>query len=449
MNMEEYMTIKKLHQAYDQESITPAGLIEEIIKKAEAYSDKNIWITGPDMSFIDKYLKKLGERDYEKKPLWGIPFAIKDNIDMEGLPTTAACPKYSYIATESATSVSRLIEAGAIPIGKSNLDQFATGLVGVRSPYGEVHNAIRDEMISGGSSSGSAVAVALNLAVFALGTDTAGSGRVPAALNHLIGYKPPRGSWPSKGVVPACASLDCVTVMAKAMEDIRLVDSIVKGYDPGDRWSREIIEKEAPRDMNFIIPRKDPVFYGPYAEDYHRAWDTTLGKIKAAGYSVKKEDCDFYQEAASLLYGGPCVAERWADLGEFITHNGDDIFPVTKEVLMTGFRSDYTAAFLYKVQHLLADYKRMAVNQLKDSLLIFPTCGGTYSREEVRNNPIETNSNMGRYTNHCNLLDLCAVDIPGINAKEDLPFGITLFAPFDEQRKLLKAAEEIISLQMS
>lgn len=443
------ISIRNIQQLYKDGVKSPTDFVEEIIKKSEEYSDKNIWIVKPDLSFIKKYIDGLGPMDLESKPLWGIPFAIKDNIDMEDMPTTAACPQYAYIAKKSATVVKRLIDAGAIPVGKTNLDQFATGLVGVRSPYGDVHNALNDELISGGSSSGSAVAVALGLACFSLGTDTAGSGRVPAALNHLIGFKPSCGSWPVKGVVPACASLDCVTVMANAMEDIELVDNVVKGYDPEDRWSRNINEKPSYDEISVIIPKESPDFYGPFAEEYKEAWGETISRLKSAGILVKEEDCDFYQKAALLLYGGPCVAERWADLGKFVTENSEDVFPTTREVLMTGHRDDYTASYLYDVQHQLADYRRMARNQLKDSVLIFPTCAGTYTRQEVKNNPIETNNNMGKYTNHCNLLDMCAIDVPGVNAKEDLPFGITLFVPYDEQNRMMKMAKKILDLKLS
>ncbi len=449
MNKEQTITIDELHKLYMTGALTPGELIQSLIQQAEAYADKNIWIVKPDAAWIQPYVDGLGEMDLERKPLWGVPFAIKDNIDVAGLPTTAACPAFSYEATRSATAVERLVEAGAIPVGKTNLDQFATGLVGVRSPYGDVHNALRDELISGGSSSGSAVAVALGLAAFALGTDTAGSGRVPAALNHLIGFKPPCGSWSVRGLVPACASLDCITVMANTLTDIRLVDAIVRGYDPEDRWSRRIPEGRTPDDVGLLIPNKPLTFYGPYADAYQQAWEATIAAIRAGGISVEEADCSFYQEAAALLYGGPCVAERWADLGTFIQTHLDDVFPTTREVLLTGDRPDYTAASLYQVQHQLADYKRMARNQLQQHLLLLPTCGGTYTREEVRANGIETNTNMGTYTNHCNLLDLCAIDVPGVDAGEQLPFGMTLFAPYDGQQRLLQVAEEILALELS
>lgn len=445
----QYKSIKELQKLYIEGLTTPKIVVEEIISKSALFEEKNIWITKPDMSFISKYIDALGPVDLDNKPLWGVPFVIKDNIDLKGIPTTSACPKYSYVPDESATIVDKLIKAGAIPIGKTNLDQFATGLVGTRSPYGEVHNALKDELISGGSSSGSAVAVKLNLALFALGTDTAGSGRVPAALNHLIGFKPPCGSWSAKGMVPACASLDCITVMANNLSDINLVDSIVRGYDPKDKWSREISFEKEDEGVSLIIPDKEPEFYGDYADKYRKAWCSTLETISKAGIKIIKENCDFYQQAAGLLYGGPCVAERWAELGEFVTDNEDEVFPVTRQILMTGSSSDYSAADLYDVQHRLAEYRRLSRKQLDKALLLLPTCAGTYTRKQVRDNPIETNSNMGKYTNHCNLLDMCAINVPGADADEDLPFGISLFSLYNRQNTLINMAERVMALKLS
>lgn len=223
----EKITLTWVKQAYKNNELTPYELVDEIIRRADAEKDKNIWITSPSHELSYKYIENLPENS-ESCPLWGVPFAIKDNIDLEGIPTTAACPDYAYIPEKSAFVVQKLIKAGAIPIGKTNLDQFATGLVGTRSPYGEVHNAHDPELISGGSSSGSAVAASLGMAVFSLGTDTAGSGRVPAMLNTLVGFKPPLGSWSTNGVVPACASLDCVTVFANSLDDALEVNKYAK-----------------------------------------------------------------------------------------------------------------------------------------------------------------------------------------------------------------------------
>ena len=440
------MTIADIKQGYREGRFTPRQLIDRIIENSKKYSEWNIWITPPDKMDIDRYLKELGNMDFDRKPLWGIPFAVKDNIDVDGVKTTAGCPAYGYVPKRSYGAVERLTEAGAIPVGKTNLDQIATGLVGTRSPYGEAHNSLRPELISGGSSSGSAVSVALGLACFALGTDTAGSGRVPAALNHLIGLKPSCGSWPLRGVVPACASLDCVTVLANSAEDAEAVNQIVAGYDPEDRWSKYFSEQEGipAKDMKVYLPEEEPEFYGPFQSQYKAAWRRTISRIQEKGVHTETADCSFYQKAALLLYGGPCVAERWSDLGKFVTEHPDEIFPVTEKVLETGHRDDYTASYLYSTLHQLAEYKRMSDNLLKDGVLIFPTCAGTYSRDEVRRNPIDTNSDMGKYTNHCNLLDMCAIAIPGEDADEKLPFGITIFAPAGRDREILSFAKYLL-----
>lgn len=445
MKLPERITINYLREEYKKGTLTPREVIENIIEKAAELERFNIWICPPTMEKIGKYLDNLGDMDFEKKPLWGIPFAVKDNIDLEGYETTAACPKYGYKPTENAGVVERLINAGAIPLGKTNLDQFATGLVGTRSPYGECHNSINEELISGGSSSGSAVAVALGEAVFSLGTDTAGSGRVPASLNNLIGYKPTVGAWPSKGVVPACASLDCVTVFANNMDDIDLVDSIARGYDSTDKWSKDVKRGEDGLPSEIIYPLSDIDFYGPFKDEYKEAWEKSLKKIKATGIKVEAKDTSFYQKAALLLYGGPCVAERWSDLGEFVTNNAEDVFPVTRTILESGNRPDYTAEALYKTLHELRGYKLMSDNLVSDAILVFPTCAGTYTRDEVRANPIETNSDMGKYTNHCNLLDMCAIAVPTEIMSGSKPFGVTLFSKAENEHLLMGLAKKLLN----
>ena len=428
MNIPEKLTVKWLKDNYKSGAITPEEVVTQIIERVSGSQNYNIWIQMPKMDSIRQYISQLGKSDYNAKPLWGVPFAVKDNIDLQGYATTAGCPDYSYMPEESSTVVARLISAGAIPLGKTNLDQFATGLVGTRSPYGEVHNSVHEELISGGSSAGSAVSVALGEVAFALGTDTAGSGRIPASLNNLIGFKPTVGAWPSKGVVPACASLDCVTVFANNVEDAQLVDSVVRGLDETDMWSKEVIRKEDSLPEKIIIPQTSIDFYGVYADRYEKAWYSSIEVLMSTGITVETADTEFYQEAAGLLYGGPCVAERWSDLGEFVTEHSDSVFPVTRTILKSGNRPDYTAEGLYKTLHQLKKFKLMSDNLLKNAVLVFPTCAGTYSRDEVRANPIDTNSDMGRYTNHCNLLDMCAIAVPTAIMEDDMPFGITVFS---------------------
>ncbi|CAH1205867.1 Allophanate hydrolase [Paenibacillus auburnensis] len=429
-----------LRDQYRSGVLTPEAVIREIIRRSQQDQELNIWIEPPDYGRIQPYLEAISHLDRENYPLWGIPFAVKDNIDVLGFPTTAACPDFSYIPDRHSSVVERLVGAGAVPVGKSNLDQFATGLVGTRSPHGAVHNALRPEYISGGSSSGSAVAVARGQAVFSLGTDTAGSGRVPAALNGLVGYKPSLGAWPTLGVVPACASLDCVTVFANELEDALLVDRQVRGRDASDPWSRSI-PREADRLPARLLFPADPLgFYGPHEEDYRRAWQAAGDSLKGLGIPVEYVDCTMFFEAASILYDGPWVAERWAALGEYVENNRASVLPVTERILSSGNGEQHTASGLFQAMHRLQRYKGECRELLRDAVLVMPTCGGTWTREQVELNPVGANSDMGRYTNHCNLLDLSAVAIPAGEAAQDLPFGVTLFALADNEHLLAGTA---------
>ncbi len=423
---------------------TPAEVISDIIGQAQELSDMNIWITPPDMSFISPYIDKLDSMD-RSLPLWGIPFAVKDNIDLAGVPTTAGCPDYSYIPEKSAAAVERLVAAGAIPVGKTNLDQFATGLVGTRSPYGECKNSLAPDYISGGSSSGSAVATATGLCCFALGTDTAGSGRVPAALNELYGVKPSVGAYPKTGLVPACESLDCITVFAYRLDDAMLADSVIRGKCDEDMWSRDVpLTDGIPEKI--IIPDSPLEFYGRFEEEYRQSYENAVKKLSEA-FTVEKTDCNVFFKAAELLYGGPWICERWSALGGFVENHSESVFPVTREVLLSGKGGEYSAAALFEKQHLMKSYEHRAHRMLENAVLVLPTCGGTFTRDEVRESPIEANRKMGLYTNHCNLLDLAALAIPmkGFESNgEYFPFGITLFAT-PEYEGILRSTASILN----
>jgi allophanate hydrolase len=440
------LTVGWLRESYASGLLTPEEVIAEIVQRSEADAGMNIWITPPTLASLKPYLEALAVTDPAKAPLWGIPFAVKDNIDVAGVPTTAGCAAFAYKPEDHSSVVERLVAAGAIPLGKTNLDQFATGLVGTRSPYGEAHNALRPELISGGSSSGSAVAVARGQAVFSLGTDTAGSGRVPAALNGLVGYKPSLGSWPVKGVVPACASLDCVTVFAYSLEDALVVDNIARGVDENDPWSRQVPRQEVGQPPAKICLPKQPVaFYGPFAEKYEAAWQAALKRIEQLNIPITFVDYDLFSEAAAILYDGPWVAERWADFKKFIEENPEVTYPVTEQILRSGAAAKHDATSVFSAMHKLQAYKLEARKLLRDAVLVMPTCGGTWTREQVRQAPISTNSDMGRYTNHCNLLDLCAVAVPAGLADELLPFGITLFALAENEHLIHEAARSFVN----
>jgi len=436
----ERLTAAWLRGKYLEGAISPEETIREMIRRAERDADNPIWIAPPSLERAKPYLERLADIKPEDAPLWGVPFAIKDNIDLEGVPTTAACPGFAYVPEASATVVQRLIDAGAIPLGKTNLDQFATGLVGTRSPYGETRNALKDEYISGGSSSGSAVAVARGHAAFALGTDTAGSGRVPAALHGLVGWKPSVGAWPTKGVVPACASLDCVTVFANELEDALAVDRAVRGRDERDPWSRDVPMAAAAAPRKLLLPRGPLSFYGPHADEYARAWEAAAARLETLGWPVERIDASLFEEAAAILYDGPWIAERWAALGGFVDAHPGETFPVTERILRSGASEALTAASAFAAMHKLQRFKLEAKRLLRDAVLAFPTAGGTYTREQVRERPVETNSDMGKYTNHCNLLDLCGIAVPAGFAAPDLPFGITLFALADQEHLAFGAA---------
>ncbi|MBB3110181.1 allophanate hydrolase [Paenibacillus phyllosphaerae] len=442
------LTIDWLTGQYAEGALTPEQVIEEIIRRAEADAAMNIWIAPPQLEQIRPYLSRLLTLDPAVAPLWGIPFAVKDNIDVAGLPTTSGCPDYAYSPSEHATAVRRLIEAGAIPVGKTNLDQFATGLVGTRSPYGETHNALRPELISGGSSSGSAVAVARGQATFALGTDTAGSGRVPAALNNLVGWKASLGAWPVKGVVPACESLDCVTVFASEMAEVQAVDQAVRGVDLSDPWSRDIpYRNESRLPSKIYLPQEPLEFYGPFADGYRLAWEKAQGYAKQLGIPVTYIETELFAAAASLLYEGPWVAERWAEFGEFVESHPGSAFPVTEQILRSGAAPVHHAAAVFQAMHKLQGYKLQARQLLQDGVLIMPTAGGTWTRDQVREEPIAANRAMGLYTNHCNLLDLCAVAIPSGEVDTNVPFGITLFALAGSEGLIVEAAERYKAVQ--
>ncbi|MCT1400252.1 allophanate hydrolase [Paenibacillus sp. p3-SID867] len=434
------ISIEALRKGYRHGGFTPEDVIMAIVERVDRERDSNIWILPPTLDRIKPYLERLSDLNPVESPLWGIPFAVKDNIEVAGWPVTAACPDFTYVPEQHAAVVERLIAAGAIPVGKANLDQFATGLVGTRSPYGATHNALSPELISGGSSSGSAVAVACGQAAFALGTDTAGSGRVPAALNGLVGYKPTVGAWPSQGVIPACRSLDCVTVFARSVEDAELVDGVVRGYLASDPYSKDRPLGRPMLPVTWLFPSEPPQFFGPFASEYEAAWNRAKETLIRSGVKVKEVDVSLLHEAAALLYEGPLVAERWSHLADFIESHPGSATPVTETILRSGAKAEFTAATLFQAQHRLADIRRHTEEMLKGGVLVLPTCGGTWTREQVNTDPIATNSQMGLYTNHCNLLDLSAIAIPAGFAKDRLPFGITLFTLPEEEANMVAAS---------
>ncbi|VWX60231.1 allophanate hydrolase [Sphingorhabdus sp. 109] len=373
----------------------------------------------------------------EKLPLAGVPFAVKDNIDVAGFATTAGCPAYAYSPAASATVAAKLLEAGAICVGKTNLDQFATGLVGTRSPYGIPRNAYNLAYVSGGSSSGSAVAVAAGLVAFALGTDTAGSGRVPAAFNHLVGLKPTKGRWSTKGLVPACRTIDCITVFTDNLSDARLVDDVLAGFDAEDPYSKPLVDcTMQPRRIG--VPRRDQrVWFGDSQSEY--LYDQAIARL-GSDAEIVELDISPLNEAASLLYNGPWVAERTAAMHDLLASNPDAIHQTVRQITEAGLSKN--AVDVFKGIYRLAELKRQADGLWNEvDMLAFPTTGTTYRVAELLVAPIALNSNLGAYTNFVNLLDMAAVAVPAGTRPNGTGFGITLIGPADSDHALLDAAE--------
>lgn len=439
-------TARAIAAAVNSGQTTALAVAEATLLRLAAYDavQPQIWISRASPEALLAAARAIDVRlaAGEDLPLAGVPFAVKDNIDVAGFHTTAACPAFAYRPATSATVVERLLAAGALCVGKTNLDQFATGLNGTRSPYGAPRNAHNLAYVSGGSSSGSASAVAAGLVAFALGTDTAGSGRVPAAFQHLVGFKPSKGRWSNRGLVPACRTLDCITVFAHDTADARIVDGIVAGFDPADAFSKPLADRQ--RKMRAIgVPRRDQrAFFGDVEAEhlYDRALDrlSTLGRIVEIDYAP-------LQEAAQLLYGGPWVAERTAALAGLLADNPDALDPTVREVVAPG--QDIGAVDLFNGIYRLAELKRHA-DTLWESidLLAFPTTGTTYRVAELLAAPIALNSALGYYTNFVNLLDMAALAVPAGSRANATGFGVTLIGPADTDLALLDAAEAYLSV---
>jgi len=425
--------------------LSAVSVAEETLGRIARYDaiQPQIWISKSTQDDVIAAARAVDARigAGEHLPLAGVPFAAKDNIDVAGLETTAACPAFGYRPDSSATVIERLLAAGAICVGKTNLDQFATGLNGTRSPYGSPRNAYNLAYVSGGSSSGSAVAVAAGLVPFALGTDTAGSGRVPAAFQHLIGFKPSKGRWSTKGLVPACRTLDCITVFTNDTANARLVDKIVAGYDPDDPYSKSLADVSIGRRTIGVPRRNQRVWFGDGEAEYlyDRALETFAGLA-----DVVEIDLAPLQEAAQLLYGGPWVAERAAAMAKILATNPEAVDATVRTVVETG--TSISAVELFNGLYRLAELKRHADTLWTQiDLLAFPTTGTTYRVAELLAAPIALNNNLGFYTNFVNLLDMAAVAVPaGIRANAT-GFGITLIGPADSDRSLLDAADAYLS----
>jgi allophanate hydrolase len=405
---------------------SPEETIARVYARIRQHNDPAIFITLRDEADVLAEARALTDTSL---PLYGVPFAVKDNIDVAGLPTTAACPAFAYTPKSDATCVARLRAAGAIPIGKTNLDQFATGLVGVRSPYGVPRNVFDAKLIPGGSSSGSAVAVAAGLVPFSLGTDTAGSGRIPAGLGNIVGLKSSLGMVSTAGVVPACRTLDCVSVFALTVDDAWTVLAAMAGPDVADPYTRDRpagTPGPVP-ELRIGVPVKGArVFFGDQVSAAQ--FDAAIARFAALGATISEIDIEPFYETARLLYEGPWIAERYLAAQKLLASSPDAMHPVTREIILGGARPSAAEAFaaFYKLE----DLRRVRDHVFRQiDVLLVPTMPTAYTVEQVLADPIQLNSRLGTYTNFVNLLDLAGLAVPASMRPDGIPFGVTLLAP--------------------
>lgn len=432
------ITIAGLRAAYAAGELKPEDVVAECYRRIREREGDHVWITLRS----EEEVMAEAAASHPDLPLYGIPFAVKDNLDVLGLPTTAACPAFSRYPEKTAFVVETLQAAGALLIGKTNMDQFATGLVGTRTPYGACSSVYHPEYVSGGSSSGSAVAVAAGEVAFSLGTDTAGSGRVPAAFNNLVGVKPTRGLLSTQGVLPACRSLDCVSIFAHSTEDAEAVLKIAASFDASDPWSRQSSSASCLRNERIGIPYASQLeFFGDAEAEmlFHEA----ARRLESQGFQLVPIDIAPFLEAARLLYSGAWVAERDHAVGDFLRAHPDDVDPTVKGIILGGAKLSAVDAFdgLYRLQEFRA--RSLATWQKVDAFLL-PTTPTIYKIAEVQQAPVELNARLGLYTNFVNLLDLCALAIPAGFRSDGLPLGVTLLAPAFHDQALLEIARGVV-----
>ncbi|MCQ4292322.1 allophanate hydrolase [Pseudomonas stutzeri] len=440
------LRLDTLRTAYEAGIAAPRQLIHDLRAKADELNGEfNAFIHLLSIEELEPFLAALDNKTSAELPLYGIPFAIKDNIDLAGIPTTAACPAFAYTPETSATIVEQLIALGAIPLGKTNLDQFATGLNGTRSPYGECRNSLHPDYPSGGSSAGSSLAVALGLCTFALGTDTAGSGRVPAALNNLVGLKASKGLISTAGVVPACRTLDCVTFFTASAAEASQLLALTAKLDPRDEYSRanplwndgsafgqvKSFRFGVPKQLEFLGCPESPALFA-----------ATVDQLKAIGGEPVEVDFSPFLEAARLLYEGPWVAERYSVAGALIEQQPDAVLPVIKAVLEKA--PGTTAVQLFQAQYRLQQLKATCDRIMAEvDCVLTPAYPRPVTLAELHAEPVKRNSDLGYYTNFMNMLDYAAVAIPAGVMGNKLPWGVTLFGRVFTDQYLLSLADAL------
>ncbi|HTH35846.1 MAG TPA: allophanate hydrolase [Xanthobacteraceae bacterium] len=430
-------TVAEILAAYRRDALKPQDVVARSYARIRRHADPAIFIALREEAEVLAEAAALVRDSDRTLPLYGIPIAVKDNIDVKGLPTTAACPAFGYRPAKDATAVARLRRAGALILGKTNLDQFATGLVGVRTPYGIGRNLFNDTLIPGGSSAGSALAVAAGFVPLALGTDTAGSGRVPAAFGNIVGLKPSRGMVSCSGVVPACRTLDCVSVFSLTVDDAIAALKVIAGADDADPYTR-------PRPVGAVGPMPDGVrlgvplpgerlFFGDKRSA--EAYDAVLDKLASLGANIVEIDIKPFYEAARLLYEGPWVAERYLVAKALIASAPEALNPVTRQIILAG--AHRTAADTFAAFYRLEELRRGADRTFRSiDALALPTAPTIYTVVQVLDDPIGLNSRLGTYTNFANLLDLCALAVPAAMRDDGVPFGISLLAPAGQDAAL-------------
>ncbi|MEI7182289.1 allophanate hydrolase [Pectobacterium carotovorum] len=429
------LTLQEWKQHYQQQAERVGETLGALL--ASLSPDDPAWIALATPEHLQAQIATLLPQYRENPdalPLFGVPFAVKDNIDVAGLPTSAACPAFTYLADKDATAVAKLKAAGAIVMGKTNLDQFATGLVGTRSPFGAVPNTFNAEYISGGSSSGSASVLARGLVAFALGTDTAGSGRVPAGFNNIVGLKPTKGWLSASGVVPACRLNDTISVFALTVEDAFTVAELAGGYDEADAYSRCHPGRSPaalPAKPRFAIP-SDPTFFADAVAQ--AAWQQALVELETTGATLHPIDFSIFTQLADQLYQGPWVAERTVAVGDML-QQPENMDPVVHGIVASGER--FSAVEAFKAEYLRAELARQIQQTLASfDALVVPTSPTIHSIEAMKQEPVRYNSQLGTYTNFTNLADLSALALPASFRTDGLPAGITLIAPAWHDRAL-------------
>ena len=422
-------TVAELVAGYRAGELRPSEVVSEALDRIEARGDDGTWISVADRDELAVRAKELEQLvDPASAPLYGVPFGVKDSIDVAGVLTTLACPDYAYRATATAPVVERLLAAGGIYVGKTNLDQFATGLNGTRTPYPMPRSVYGGNLISGGSSSGSALAVATGDVPFAVATDTAGSGRVPPALNGIVGFKPSRGLVSTVGLVPACRSLDCISLIAGGVSDLAAVFDVVAAHDRRDPYARarrrEFVD---PLSLRVGLPAMTELeFFGD--EPMKHAHEAARSRVARSFARTVEVPFGPFLAAGELLYQGPWVAERLTEFGDFLADHPDSVLPVIRDIL--GGAHAYTAVDVFAAEHRLGELRAEVAGLWQDmDLMVLPAIGTTFTTDQVLADPIATNTALGHYTHFGNLLDLCAAVVPAGLTSDGRPASLMVLGP--------------------